>query len=82
MVTCKDCIHYEACVLNSEYVPSPCRCFKNKANVVEVVRCKDCGMFVDNKEALVTYCKRECKNLTVNPSDFCGYGERKTDDAL
>ena len=47
------------------------------ADVVEVVRCKDCGMFVDNKEALVTYCKRECKNLTVNPSDFCSYGERR-----
>ena len=47
------------------------------ADVVEVVRCKDCRMFVDNKEALVTYCTRECKSLTVNPDDFCSYGERK-----
>lgn len=47
------------------------------ADVVEVVRCKDCRMFAQNKEAFVSYCKREHKNLTVNPNDFCSYGERK-----
>ena len=50
----------------------------SKADVVEIpCRCNECKLFVENKEALVTYCTRECKNLTVNPSDFCSYGERK-----
>lgn len=48
------------------------------ADVVEVVRCKDCRRFVQNEEAFVTYCKRELKNLYVKPNDFCSYGERKT----
>ena len=48
------------------------------ADVVEIpCRCNECKSFVENKEALVTYCTRECKNLTVKPSDFCSYGERK-----
>ena len=50
------------------------------ADVVEVVRCKDCRMFVDNKSALTTYCTRECKNLNVKPDDFCSYGERRCED--
>lgn len=47
------------------------------ADVVKVVRCKDCRMFVENKKAFVAYYKRECKNITVNPDDYCSYGERK-----
>ena len=49
------------------------------ADVVEIpCRCNECKSFVENKEALVTYCTRECKNLTVKPSDgFCESGERK-----
>ena len=47
------------------------------ADVVPVVRCKDCKRFVDNKEARVQYCTRELKNLRVKPDDFCSYGERK-----
>lgn len=52
-----------------EYAPA--------ADVVEVVRCRECELFVDNKKALVQYCKRECKNLSVKPYDFCSYGKRK-----
>lgn len=54
-----------------------CGSFKNKADVVEVVRCKACKSFVENKEARVTYCRRELKNLTVKPNDFCSYGGRR-----
>ena len=46
-------------------------------DAVEVVRCKDCKRFVDNREAFVTYCKRELKDLYVKPNDFCSYGERR-----
>ena len=76
MASCKGCIHYSVCGY-VEFQDLECKQFKPSADVVEVVRCKDCRMFVDNKEALVAYCKRVCKNLTVNPSDFCSYGERK-----
>lgn len=48
-----------------------------KADAVEVVRCKDCKRFVDNREAFFTYCKRGLKYLYVKPDDFCSYGERK-----
>ena len=75
MATCETCKANKVCDHN-KYGFENCNNYIS-ADVVEVVRCKDCGMFVDNKEALVTYCKRECKNLTVNPSDFCSYGERK-----
>lgn len=51
-------------------------------DTVKVVRCRDCRMFVDNKEALVTYCRRCLADLTVNPDDFCSYGERRTDGKL
>lgn len=46
-------------------------------DVEKVVRCKDCELFVNNEKAFVTYCKRECKNLYVNPNDFCSCGRRK-----
>ena len=42
-MACKDCIHYKVChTLEFE----ECVCFKNKADFVEVVRCKDCIWFV------------------------------------
>ena len=50
------------------------------ADVVEVVRCKDCRMFVENKKAFVAYCKRELKNLCVKPDDYCSYGEKRSSE--
>ena len=56
MATCKDCIHEKACTemlkaqgyeVSADYKGNADRCdtFKNKADVVEVVRCKDCKHF-------------------------------------
>ena len=50
-----------------------------QVDVVPVVRCKDCKRFADNREAFVTHCRRELKNLHVKPDDFCSYGERRSD---
>jgi hypothetical protein len=50
------------------------------ADVVKVVMCKDCRMFVENKEAFVAYCKRELKNLCFKPNDFCSYGEKRSSE--
>ena len=62
MATCKDCFHVDACerqlrsafpnVLDEEIKnviirDINCRNFKNKADIVEVVRCKDCFYFKD-----------------------------------
>lgn len=49
MSLCKDCIHYEICdhyVAPNESFPEVeggCKCFKDKSDIVEVVRCQDCA---------------------------------------
>lgn len=63
---------YKEILHELKYIPT--------ADVVEVVRCKDCRMFVENKEAFVAYCKRELKNLCVNPNDYCSYGEKRSEE--
>ena len=84
MSICKDCIHYEIC---DEYV-SPCesfpetdgcRCFKDKADVVEVVRCKDCKYrYVPCRCALWFGSLDEKEYFSERGEDFyCSYGERR-----
>ena len=83
MATCKDCIHYEVCVVIENLVDKEqniygefgCEDFKNEADVVEVVRCKDC-IYCD----LDDRCEAPENGLIreyVKPDDFCSYGERK-----
>lgn len=50
---------------------------KNVADDVEVVRCRDCRRYVENKEAFVSYCTKGLRNTFVKPDDFCSDGERK-----
>ena len=45
-------------------------------DAVEVVRCKDCRLYVENKEAVTTYCRRGLRDVYARPDDFCSYGER------
>ena len=94
-MTCKDCIHFDrceiadnACFVNEEFKKADCPDFKNKANFVEVVRCKDCK----HKQELDKYEKRAyvegcvactqispySDRLVMLPNDFCSYGERKS----
>lgn len=49
-------------------------------DAVPVVRCKDCKRYVENREAVVTYCHRGLNDIYVKPNDFCSYGERKDGD--
>lgn len=47
------------------------------ADVVEVVRCKDCIYWQDNNDG---YPHEECRwghDETPNEDDYCSYGERK-----
>ena len=81
-MTCKECIHYDVCVIvqystedydhHTEY---GCEDFKNKADYVEVVRCKDCKHWIywaDEKR-----CSCDLHHIRTHRDDFCSYGERK-----
>ena len=85
MPTCNDCIHQELCNIYANAgvitdVPADditiCEVFKNKADVVEVVRCKDC---IDHN---VPPCPMRLSLNWTNDNDFCSYGERRSDEAL
>lgn len=78
-MTCKDnCLHYEVCLTafssKGMYLGDDAEemeCFKNKADFVEVVRCKDCR----NR-----YEKNWSKCTGRRPDDFCSDGKRKEGD--
>ena len=81
-MTCRDCIHERVCLaliekglpwVDGEYPAEAfCMTFKNKADFVEVVMCKDCDI-PHNKW---TGCPK-LNGLILPPNFFCGYGERR-----
>ena len=95
-MTCKDCIHYDVCQyhITEETDMTVAECshtFKNKADFVEVVRCKGCKHwrrkgFDPIFEKEFGYCYNDdfpfmCETRPdVNEDDFCSYGERKKND--
>ena len=91
-MTCKDCLHYDACLdnqgcgefefvtnVNYEDMKEWCGAFKNKADFVEVVRCKDCKNHYWEQEPchgkIRYFCHRT--NLQTGRYSFCSYGERQ-----
>lgn len=88
---CKKCFHFQVCaqvmknqlkirnIMLKEENPE-CEHFVNVANVVEVVRCKDCklGNLIEDDEGGHV----ECLDYDFEPNDFCAYGERKSEQAL
>lgn len=73
-VTCEDCVHYDICIFHPKGNENKeCVRFKNKADVVEVVRCKDCKWFNE------IGCAIRIVDDSDNPKedDFCSFGERK-----
>ena len=93
MAKCSDCIHEEICdmpiITDGRKNASNCKCFKNKADFVEVVRCKDCKRFMEYADGVqsVEGANGDCfirmmyslekQFYSVNYDDFCSYGERK-----
>ena len=91
MATCKECIHDNACVdlfrffgctgdYNNHCVEKECKHFKNKVNVIEVIRCANCkhrkkNVFraVDN----LVYWQCEKHDIEILLTDFCSCGERE-----
>lgn len=86
MPKCGECIHYEVCELyvspNESFpeVEGGCGLFKSTADVIEVVRCKDC-VKRDTGECAMSY---ECScggqwSWEVD-NGFCVFGERKSQE--
>ena len=77
MASCKDCIHEEICdmpiITDGRKNASNCKKFKNKADFVEVVRCKDCKRYSTE----LRMCLSSSGIMNAKPKDFCSYGERK-----
>lgn len=77
-LTCYDCLHCEVCsgIGSCSYHcsdVSKCKHFRNKADFVEVVRCKDC---IHSKESpMRIICQKYGRD--VNEDGYCNYGERK-----
>lgn len=95
-MTCKDCIHEKVCndrleqmgadiLLDSEIPKCGCEVgdgFQNKADFVEVVRCRDCKRYekveyfsYDSEDATKNVCRLLSRQMQED--DFCSYGERK-----
>lgn len=97
-MTCKDCIHCEACegtprFYDDEYIKDVtfsgdvrdlCPTFKNKADFVEVVRCEKCKYRITHTCAITgtktLFCDYGEKPVVVEPTHYCGYGERKVQE--
>lgn len=84
MKNCKECIHNDFCNVDGYIKADDCKFYKNKADVVEVVRCKDCQHYKAQKQSAhwdnaKKYC---CRSATVkmNEFDYCSKGERRTDN--
>lgn len=92
---CENCIHYEMCKWHEPMISDniitffphneDCALFQNKADFVEVVRCKDCKCYLAvtyNGEPMhYGYCKNKHDDILGNrhrfEGDYCSYGEIK-----
>ena len=86
MATCKDCLHYCVCtfhITENEY--KRCPHYATTADVVKVVRCKDCihssnmplGLCYLHTEPYDNERGYKGEAVCVEPDDFCSYGKRK-----
>lgn len=82
-MTCYDCIHTYPCKYDRFFgvgeVENKCHYFKNKADFVEVVRCKDCKHGHWYQETCHGKCVHYCDltDLQIDKEHFCSYGERR-----
>lgn len=86
MASCKDCIQYGECEYadniqyeDVEQLKNDCPGFKNKADFVEVVRCKDCIHKVVTDDGEFDPYDIVCdfhSSDGFDENDFCSYGEK------
>lgn len=85
MAQCTDCIHYEAClkfadlrvILCGDKADTKCGMFKPTADVVEVVRCKDCRFNTFTQPNGTIHCHVDGNVRFSKQNDFCSKGRRK-----
>lgn len=96
MVTCNQCLYQPICNVYANMgvtdLPasdiSPCELFKNKADFVEVVRCKDCKFSRKPKERYIYFegvllcesCEMSDDIYVVNSDDYCSCGKRRVNN--
>lgn len=87
---CKKCYHFQVCanvMKNQLFIREKmlleenpeCEHFIPAADVVEVVRCKDCEHAKEYKNNFFC-CYYPVTPKSVSSDDFCSYGERKDSD--
>lgn len=88
MKTCKKCFYFQVCanVLKNQLFirekmlkeENPkCEHYIPAADVVKVVRCKDCGMSRETEDERYLFCMQFAD--TVACQAFCSYGERRAE---
>lgn len=90
-MTCKDCTHEELCkdrlskqgysnYAQRNLIVEDCEYFKNKADFVEVVRCRECEYSREQGKVLGVTSYKFCSKHNISclsSYDFCSYGKRK-----
>ena len=82
-MTCGDCIHADVCERVSSLTefsrenPAYCKQFKNSADFVRVVRCRDCKWFRRNEPYSLNGCARNGGVAYEDENHYCYYGERR-----
>lgn len=79
---CKGCIRYPICNCFQNFVdPDECKLFKREADLVEVVRCRDCQHRHCEQEPCHGKTEHFCSvlNAQVFPDFYCYHGKRKGD---
>ena len=89
MATCKECVHHRICNRidheieysdkrvkeAEEQLAIKCRFFKNKTDVVPVVRCKDCKHYKKINYDDISQNTCEITTKRQQPYNYCNYGE-------
>lgn len=80
-IKCETCLYNKNCQFLAKHrntIVEDCSAYKNAADVVEVVRCKDCVNYCGFEHCKNGVCDRDSvSKRAVYPDDFCSYGERK-----
>lgn len=102
-MTCKDCLYFKACADIGEYMTDEyikwtsvnndvrdlCYLFTDKADFVEVVRCKNCKHWRQSHKGIMTtvgYCHNDdfpflCERTPcTREDDYCSFGERNANE--
>lgn len=73
MTSCDNCIHYDICIFHIKGDENKkCLQFKNKIDVVEVIRCENCKRSRPTIFNEFYYCKRV--RAIRKENDFCSKG--------